>query len=434
MSAINVHSSKPDTQRVVITGMGAISPIGHSIEAIWASVVAGKSGIKLLPEAPAAEQTCRIGGYIPDFDPTAYMDKKEARRMDRFTQFAIAAGTQAVKQAKLQDTDGNLTIDPTRFGVVVGSGAGGITTIDEQLRSCVEKGFHRCSPFLVPMMITDMASGRLSILFGAKGPNYAIVTACATGTDAIGEAMRMIQLDEVDVVLAGGAEAPLTAISIAGFAAAKTLSMRASDPTAASRPFDKGRDGFVMSEGAGILVLESLAHAKKRGATILAEVAGYGRSSDANDVVAPCADGEGAARAMVQALRNAGLPPSAIDSINAHATSTKLGDIAETKAMKRVFGENNGQINVPPVSATKSMHGHMLGATGAVEAIITLMSLQHQILPPTINLHQPDDACDLDYVANEARPVENLRYAMSNSFGFGGHNASLIFTHPPSLN
>ncbi|MEB3245024.1 MAG: beta-ketoacyl-ACP synthase II [Vampirovibrionales bacterium] len=427
------HTQKPDEQRVVITGMGALTPLGMSVEALWQNVCQGKSGIKYITRVDEAERTCKIGGEIPEFNPELYIDKKEARRMDRFTQFAVGAATEAFKQAKLADENGALTIDPTRFGVVVGSGAGGITTIDDQIRACLNKGFNRCSPFLVPMMITDMASGRLSILFGAKGPNFAVVTACATGTDAIGEGMRMIQLGEVDVVMAGGAEAPLNAVSIAGFAAARTLSMRADDPTLASRPFDESRDGFVMSEGAGIVVLESLAHAKARSATILAEVAGYGRSSDANDVVAPCADGEGASRAMVLALRNAGIEASAIGSINAHATSTKLGDIAETKAMKRVFAESSQA--VPPVSATKSMHGHMLGATGAVEGILAICSLNHQILPPTINLDNADPECDLDYVPNVARhltPQQRLNYAMSNSFGFGGHNASLIFTHAPN--
>jgi 3-oxoacyl-[acyl-carrier-protein] synthase II len=412
-----------ELERVVVTGMGAITPIGNSLEQIWDNLIHGRSGIDFLTAIPEKEVTCKIGGECRDFKPEDYMDKKESRRMDRFTQFAVAATRLAYRQAGLEQA--NDQVDPTRIAVVVGSGAGGITTINDQMRACLEKGFHRCSPFLVPMMISDMAAGRISIEFGAKGPCLAIVTACATGTDCIGEGKRMIEHGEADIVIAGGGEAPITPVSVAGFAAARALSMRDDDPAKASRPFDKDRDGFVMSEGAGIVVLESLKHAQKRGATILAELIGYGRSADANDIVSPCEDGDGASRAMLQALRDAGIQAQEVGYINAHGTSTPLGDVAETTAIKRVFGDyaKNGLL----VSSTKSMHGHMLGAAGAVEAIISILAMHQQTVPPTINVDAPDPGCDLDYVADGARPVQDLNIVMSNSFGFGGHNASVIF-------
>lgn len=406
-------------RRIVVTGMGVISPMGNTVETLWDNVLQGKSGIGPLTAIVADEATCKIAGQCNDFVPENYMDKKEARRMDRFTQLAVAAARGAYEQAGI-----NGDVSAERVGVVVGSGVGGIQTIDQQMRHCIEKGFDRCSPFLVPMIINDMASGRISIEFKAKGPNISVVTACATGADSIGEGMRMIWSGEAEVVIAGGTEAPLTPLAMAGFASARALSQNG-NPTQASRPFDKNRDGFVMSEGAGVMILEELEHALARGATIYGEVVGYGRSSDANDIVSPCADGDGAARAMIHALKNAGIEAQAIGYINAHGTSTPLGDIAETLAIKRVFGEYAKQ--GLSISSTKSMHGHMLGATGAVEAILTMLSVQNDIVPPTINLQDPDPECDLDYTPNVARKKEGLQYAMSNSFGFGGHNASLIF-------
>jgi 3-oxoacyl-[acyl-carrier-protein] synthase II len=406
-------------QRVVITGMGAISPIGSSLEAIWASCMASKSGIGMIENIAEDQRTCLIGGEVKDFDTADYMDKKEAKRMDRFTHFGIAASKLAFADSGLE---GN--IDKNRLGVVIGSGAGGLASIEGQVINCIEKGFNRCSPFLVPMMIPDMAAGRVSIALGAKGANMALVTACATGTDCIGQAMRMIQLGECDAVVAGGAEAPVNALSVAGFAAARALTPQKTNPEKASRPFDKDRDGFVIAEGSGILILEALEHAQARGAKIYAEVVGYGRSSDAHDIVMPHPRGEGAAAAMTAALRCANLKPEDISYINAHGTSTPLGDVAETLAIKHVFGDyaKNGLM----VSSTKSMHGHMLGATGSFEALLCILALQHQVVPPTINLDEPGEGCDLDYVANVPRPVTNMNYTMSNSFGFGGHNASII--------
>lgn len=411
-------------RRVVVTGLGCVSALGETVDEFWASVSQGKSGISFLTCVPEAEQTCKIGGEYKSWDPTVYMNKKEARRMDRFTQFAVVAARQAYEDAGLK----GLEFDRSNLGVVVGSGAGGLTTIQEQLMQCLDRGFHKCSPFLVPMMIADMAAGRISIDLEALGPNLCVTTACATGTDSIGTAYRMIQYGEVDMAVAGGAEAPITSVSVAGFAVARTLSMRQQEPEKASRPFDKGRDGFVMSEGSGILLLEEYEHAKARGAKIYAEVVGYGRSSDASDIVAPHPEGLGAARAMQRALKDASLEPEAIGYINAHATSTPLGDLAETKAIKKVYGDyaTNGLL----VSGTKSMHGHMLGAAGAIEAIIAIKALNEELAPPTINLDDPDEGCDLDYVPHTARKAEGLQYVMSNSFGFGGHNSALIFGQP----
>jgi 3-oxoacyl-[acyl-carrier-protein] synthase II len=350
------------------------------------------------------------------------MDKKEARRMDRYTQFAMAAAKEAYQDSGLSPD----SVAPERFAVVVSSAAGGIGTIETQIKEVMAKGARRCSPFLVPMMICDMAAGRIAIEYNAKGPNMAVVTACATGAHSIGDAFRIIQCDEADVAFAGGAEAPITPISVAGFAAARALSMRNDDPLHASRPFDTDRDGFVMSEGASVLILEELNHALARGAKIYGEVVGYGRSADAYDIVSPPPEGTGAVIAMKAALRDAELTPEAVDYINAHGTSTPLGDIAETKAIKHVFGEHSKPGKLV-VSSTKSMTGHMLGASGSTEAAISLLTLQHQMVAPTINLQTPDPECDLDYVPNEARAVSGMKVAMSNSFGFGGHNASLIF-------
>ena len=408
-------------RRVVITGMGFISPLGNSVETVWQSLLDGKSGIGYFTTIPDEELTCRIGGECTDFAPENYMDKKEARRMDRYTQFAMAASKLAYDDAGLSKDN----VDSNRFGVIVSSAAGGIGTIEVQLRNTLEKGFDRCSPFLVPMMISDIAAGRISIEFDAKGPNEAVVTACATGANSIGAAFRAIEHNEADVMIAGGAEAPITPLSVAGFAACRALSARYDEPQKASRPFDKGRDGFVMSEGAAVVILEELEHAKKRGAKIYGEVIGFGRSADANDIVQPCADGDGASRAMEAALKDAGIKPEDVDYINAHGTSTPLGDIAETTAIKRVFGAHakNGLL----VSSTKSMLGHMLGAAGSIEAAISVLALKNKIVPPTINIENQDEQCDLDYVPNNARKADHLDVALSNSFGFGGHNASLVF-------
>lgn len=408
-------------RRVVVTGMGVVTPVGNTLETMWDNLLNGRSGIGQNTLVSEAEKTCEIAGVCREFVAENYMDKKDARRMDRYTQFAVAAAKMAYEQSGLYEG----AVDPNRFGVVVSSAAGGIGTIEVQLKNSMEKGFNKCSPFLVPMMICDIAGGWIAIEYNAKGPNQSVVTACATGSNSIGDAFRLIQYGEADVVMAGGAEAPITSLSVAGFYTMRALSQRYDAPQKASRPFDKDRDGFVISEGAGVLVLEELEHAKARGANILGEIIGYGRTADANDIVAPCSDGNGAARAMQLALNDAGLEAEKVDYINVHGTSTPLGDVAETLAIKRVFGERarNGLV----LSSTKSMTGHMLGATGAVEAVISLMSIQHKTSLPTINLDNPDEQCDLDYTPNKARKLEKLDVAMSNSFGFGGHNASLLF-------
>jgi 3-oxoacyl-[acyl-carrier-protein] synthase II len=413
-------------RRVVVTGMGAITPVGNTLDTMWNNLVAGKSGIGENTAIPEHEATCMIAGICRDFVAENYMEKKEARRMDRYAQFAVAAAKLAYENSGLYEG----AVDPNRFGVVVSSAAGGIGTIEVQMKSSLEKGFTKCSPFLVPMMICDIAGGWIAIEYNAKGPNQSVVTACATGSNSIGDAFRMIQYGEADVMLAGGAEAPITSLSVAGFYTMRALSTRYDEPEKASRPFDKGRDGFVISEGAGVVVLEELDHALARGANIMGEIIGYGRTADANDIVAPCADGNGAARAMQLALDDAGLKAEKVDYINAHGTSTPLGDVAETLAIKRVFGDyaQSGLVT----SSTKSMTGHMLGATGAVEAIICLMALKEKTIPPTINLDNPDEECDLDYTPHRARKMDDLEVAMSNSFGFGGHNASLVFrTYSP---
>ncbi len=408
-------------RRVVITGMGIVSPFGVGVDTYWDNVSKGKSGIKTVTITDVSNHNVKIGGEIPDFDASLYLDKKEARRMDRFTQVGLVAAQEAMKSSGL-DMEKE---DPTRVGVIVGSAAGGLGTIETNHLAIIEKGPSKCSPFTVPMMIVDMAAGRISIMFNAKGPNKSVVTACATASHSLGDAFRTIQWGDADVMIAGGCEAPLTTLAIAAFSSARTLSTRNDEPEKASRPFDKDRDGFVMSEGAGIFILESLDHALARGANILAEFVGYGATADANDIVAPCADGDGAARSMQTALKDAELKPTDVQYINAHGTSTSLGDIAETLAIKRVFGDyaKKGLL----VSSTKSMIGHLLGASGAVEAAVCIKALQTGIIAPTINLDNPDEQCDLDYVPNKARKADNLKCVMSNSFGFGGHNATLIF-------
>ncbi|MBD2845098.1 beta-ketoacyl-ACP synthase II [Paenibacillus sp. IB182496] len=405
-------------EQVVITGTGLISPLGNDVDTFWRRLVGGESGISPIVSFDAARHKVRIAGAVRDFDPQAVIGSKEARRMDRFCHFALAAAEQAVREAELQLD----RIDRERMGVYVGSGIGGIQTLMQQADLSAERGPSRVSPTLVPMMIPNMAAALISIRYGALGPSLAPVTACSIGNTAIGEAFHAIRSGRADVILAGGAEAALTDIALASFANATALSARNDEPQRASRPFDANRDGFVIAEGAGILVLESRAHAMRRGAGILGEVIGYGASSDAYHMVATPPDGDGAARAMRLALTEAGLSPDELDVISAHATSTVVGDRSETAAIKRVLG---GEAYRIPITANKSMTGHMLGASGAVEAIALLRSLREQCIPPTVNLDTPDPACDLDYVPNEARKA-GLRYGMSNSFGFGGHNSAIV--------
>ncbi len=411
------------SNRVVVTGIGTVSAVGTGKDDFWAGLLAGRSGVKLITRIPEhLRPATKIAAEFTEFDPLKYMEPKQAKRMDRFVQFAVAAAKLAVEDAKL-DTGKE---DPTRVGVVVGSAAGGFDTIEKQHLVLLEKGPDRCSPFTVPMLIVNMAAGWVSILHNAKGPNSCTVTACATSSNSIGDAMRLIQRGDADVMIAGGSEAPITALCMAAFSSARTLSTRNHEPERASRPFDIGRDGFVMGEGAAILILESLQHAKARGAHIYAELVGYGQSADAYDIVQPCADGDGAVRAMKAALEDAKLKPSEVDYVNAHGTSTPLGDKAETVAIKRVFGEHATSKKLA-VSSTKSMTGHLLGAAGGIEAAASVMAIAHSAIPPTINLENQDPDCDLDYVPNVARKNVPVNVTMSNSFGFGGHNACLIF-------
>ncbi|MFP3663525.1 MULTISPECIES: beta-ketoacyl-ACP synthase II [Priestia] len=405
-------------ERVVITGMGVVSPIGNDIRTFWNNLIKGESGISSIDIFDTADYKAKIAGVVRDFDADEILGKKEARRLDRFSQFALAAAEQAWSDSKLDLND----INPERLGVYVGSGIGGIETLIENIDALRQKGPRRVSPTLVPAMITNAAAAQISIKWNAMGPSMSPVSACAIGNTAIGEAFRLIRSGEVDAVFAGGTEAAITDLSVASFGNATALSTRNDDPTQASRPFDEGRDGFVMSEGAGILILESLSHALRRGANIHAEVIGYGASSDAHHMVATHPEGKGAYLAMKAALRNANIPLEEIDVISAHATSTKVGDISETRAIKALFGKQAYQI---PITANKSMVGHMLGAAGGIEAIALAMSLKESIVPPTINLETPDPLCDLDYVPAIARQVK-INTGLSNSFGFGGHNAVII--------
>jgi beta-ketoacyl-acyl-carrier-protein synthase II len=405
-------------RRVVVTGLGALTPLGNDVETSWKNVVAGKNGIAPVTRVNPDDFPAKVAGELKDFDPSPYIDKKDLRKMDRFTQYAVVAAKMAVKDADLTITE---DIAP-RVGVWIGSGIGGMETFEEQFRIAMEKGYRRVSPFFVPMMIPDMASGQVSIQLGAKGINSCTVTACATGTNSIGDAFKAIQRGDNDIIITGGTEAPLVPLAFAGFSSAKALSFNP-DPETACRPFDKKRDGFVMGEGAGVIVLESLESAKKRGARIYAEVVGYGATGDAYHLTAMAPDGNGAVRSMRQALDDAGITPDQIDYINAHGTSTPINDSTETLAVKTVFGEHAYKL---AMSSTKSSTGHLLGASGGVEAIFTILSIVNSVAPPTIHLHEKDEACDLDYVPNEARPM-NIEYAMSNSFGFGGHNATLVF-------
>jgi len=406
-------------KRVVITGIGVISPVGTGLEAFWSSLVGGVSGIKRVERFDPANFTTRIAGEVVDFEPAQYIDKKEARRMDRFTQFAVAASGMAIADAAL-DLEGE---NRDRIGVILGSGIGGITTMEEQARVLFEKGPGRVSPFFVPMMIANIGAGQVAISYRLRGPNITSVTACASSTNAIGDAFKMIQHGHADVMLSGGTEAPITPLAVAGFCSMKAMSTRNEEPEKASRPFDAQRDGFVIGEGAAILVLESLEHALQRGARIYAEVAGYGSTCDAYHMTAPDPDGAGAANAMREALADADLAPGAVDYINAHATSTPLGDRSEVLAIKKVFGDHTGKL---AVSSTKSMTGHLLGAAGGLEAAVCLLAIDRGEIPPTINYEVPDPDCDLDCVPNVARKTA-VNAALSNSFGFGGHNATLVF-------
>jgi 3-oxoacyl-[acyl-carrier-protein] synthase II len=406
-------------RRVVITGLGIISPVGNTIPEAWDNIVNGRSGIGEITRFDASAFPVKIAGEVSGFDVDAYLSPKEARRMDVFIHYGLAAGTQAIKDSGLEVNASNAE----RIGVNIGSGIGGLPMIEATHDDFLKAGQRRISPFFIPGTIINMIAGNLSIMFGLKGPCLAMVTACTTATHCIGEAARLIERGDVDVMIAGGAESTVTPLAVGGFAAAKALSTRNDDPKTASRPWDKDRDGFVLGEGAGVLVLEEYEHAKARGARIYAEVAGYGMSADAYHMTAPCEDGEGAARCMSNALRDAGMSVDEVDYLNAHGTSTPLGDLAETIAVKRCFGEHAKSL---VVNSTKSMTGHLLGAAGGVEAVFSALALHHQIAPPTINIFEQDEKCDLDYVANKARPME-IRAALSNSFGFGGTNGTLAF-------
>ena len=405
-------------RRVVVTGLGLVTPLGTGVEKTWKALCAGESGIGRITRFDPTGYDAQIAGEVKDFDPAQFIEKKEIKKMDTFIHYAVGASQLAVDDAKLKVAPE----EATRVGVYIGSGIGGLGSIEHYHDVLREKGPGRVSPFFIPMTIINLASGQVAIRVGAKGPNSCAVTACATGNHCIGDAYRLIQRDDADVMIAGGAEAAITPLGVAGFASAKALSFRNDDPTKASRPFDKDRDGFVLGEGAGVVVLEELEHARARGARIYAEVIGYAMNSDAYHITAPPEEGEGAVRCMEMALKDAGVAKTDIGYINAHGTST-MADAIETKAIKHVFGEQAYRI---PVSSTKSMTGHLLGAAGGIEAVFSILALHHGILPPTINLDHPDPACDLDYVPNTARSVQT-QVVLSNSFGFGGVNACLLF-------
>lgn len=406
-------------RRVVVTGLGIISPLGIGIKENWQALCEGRSGIGPITRFDTTEYETKIAGEVKNFDPTSFLDRKEARKMDPFIHYALAAGIMAMEDSHLKIDQSNAE----RVGVLVGAGLGGLTTIEKYHSILLKDGPKKISPFFIPMLIVNLAPGQISIFFGAKGPNSSVVTACATGNHSIGEAYKIIQRGDADAMIAGGAESTITPLAIGGFNAMKALSTRNEEPQKASRPFEKDRDGFVIAEGAGILILEELSHAVKRNATIHAEIIGYGCNADAYHIAAPSPNGEGAARCMEIALNDAGIPCSEVDYVNAHGTSTPLNDLAETIAMKTVFKE---QVKKLMVSSTKSMTGHLLGASGGVEAVFTILTIKEGIVPPTINYEVPDPECDLDYVPNVARKAK-VRVAMSNSFGFGGTNAALVF-------
>ena len=423
------HYERSDETRVVVTGMGAVTPLGLDVESTWTRLLNGESGIATISHFDASDYRAQIAGEVKDFDPKQYMSVKDARRYDKFMQYAVAATTMALKDAGFIDEisadDAPVqNVDQERFGVILGSGIGGIQTIEDSCAMLNDKGPRKVSPFIIPGSIANMAAGLVAIKHTLKGPNLATATACTTATHAIGLAARLIAYGGADVMIAGGSEKGSSPLGMSGFAAMHALSTRNDEPTKASRPFDKDRDGFVLGDGAGVMVLESLSHAKARGATILAEVVGFGMSDDASHITAPPEDGSGAARAMQNAVNDAGIDPSHVGYVNAHGTSTPAGDIAESIAIETVFTSVKDTILV---SSTKSMTGHLLGAAGGIEAIFTVLALQHQHVPPTINLENIEDNCNLDYVANQSRKVTDLNYAVSNSFGFGGTNGSLVF-------
>ena len=406
-------------RRVVITGLGIVSPVGNSVEQAWQNILAGRSGIDRITRFDVSTFPVQIAGEVRDFDITHYLSAKDARRMDTFIHYGMAAGIQAIKDAGLEAHPANAE----RIGVAIGSGIGGLPLIENTRDEFLAGGVRKISPFFVPGSIINMISGNLSIMYGYKGPNVALVSACSTGTHSIGDAGRLIEYGDADIMIAGGAEATVSPLGLGGFCAARALSTRNDDPKTASRPWDKDRDGFVLGEGAGVVVLEEYEHAKARGARIYGELAGYGMSADANHMTAPCEDGEGAARCMTNALRNAQLNPQDVQYVNAHGTSTPLGDKAETIAVKRAFGDHAKQL---VVNSTKSMTGHLLGAAGGIEAVFSALAIYHQVSPPTINLFNQDELCDLDYCANEARSMK-IDVALSNSFGFGGTNGTVVF-------
>lgn len=407
-------------RRVVVTGIGMISPVGNTAEESWQALIHGKSGVGPLTQLESRHFNSKVAGEVKNFDPSPFFTPKEIKKSDRFVQFAVACSKMAIEDGKLEIA----SEDPYRIGVLIGSGIGGLRVIEEQHKVMLAKGPNRISPFLIPMLIVNMAPGQVSINFGLKGPNNCVATACATGSNAIGDAFKIIQRGEADVMLAGGTESCITMLGFGGFDAMKALSTYNEDPSTASRPFDKTRNGFVMSEGCGVLVLETLEHAKKRGARIYAELVGYGMTSDASHITAPDPTGEGASRCMIAAMRDASVKPSEIDYINAHGTSTPLNDKVETLAIKKALGEENARKT--KISSTKSATGHALGAAGAIEAIACVLAMRDSLIPPTINYKVPDPECDLNYVPNEALR-QKVRVAMSNSLGFGGHNASVVF-------
>jgi 3-oxoacyl-[acyl-carrier-protein] synthase II len=409
--------------KAVITGIGVVSPLGNDLETFWSNLVAGRSGVDTITHFDPTGYATRIAAQVKDFDPTRWMDRKDAKRNDRFVQLSVAAALQAVEAARLDVA----ASDPDRVGVIIGSGIGGISTFEEQHENLIKKGPDRVSPFFIPMMISNMASGQISIHTGAKGPNFTTVSACTSSANAIGEALRTLQHDDADVVITGGTEATITPMAIAGFSSMKAMSTRNDEPTRASRPFDAERDGFVMGEGAVMLVLEKAEHAAKRGAPVLCELAGYGASGDAYHITSPVPDGDGAVRAMRQALKDAGMKPEDVTYINAHGTSTPYNDRTETVAVKRLFGDHARNMML---ASTKSMTGHLLGAAGAIEAAICALVITRGVVPPTINYENPDPECDLDCVPNQARTV-HVTGAISNSMGFGGHNGTLAFRATP---
>ena len=427
------HYERPDEMRVVVTGMGAVTPLGLDVASSWTRLLNGESGIAPITHFDATDYRAQIAGVVKDFDAKQYMNAKDARRYDEFIHYAVAASAMALKDAgfidKISAADTPVQeVEQERFGVILGSGIGGIQTIENSRDTLRDKGAMKVSPFIIPGSIVNMAAGLVAIKHTLQGPNLATSTACTTATHAIGLAARLIAYGDADVMLAGGSEKGSSPLGMSGFGAMHALSTRNDEPTKASRPFDKERDGFVLGDGAGVVVLESLAHAKARSATILAELVGFGMSDDASHITAPPEDGSGAARAMRNALNDAGIEPAVVGYVNAHGTSTPAGDVAESIAIETVFAPVKDSILV---SSTKSMTGHLLGAAGGIEAIFTVLALQHQQVPPTINLDNVEDNCNLDYVANQSRKVDNLQYAVSNSFGFGGTNGSLIFARWP---